>query len=138
MGPTTATKFMIHSSSKATGGGNKSITTFLEWNIDKDSATSATAGGADYSWGSGETWAWGSTFQNDLSPVAYADMPFYVSFPSSDITASTDTTGTTQDQNFEVAGRGGYARVNYSFTEGAGDGSTLCHNTFWETIIMLS
>ena len=120
--------------------GNLAVSVALEWNGDKDAATSSLAGSTPalgYGWGSGEKWHLGSIFANDINPGS-ADTPVLTSFPSSDVTAATETTGTYQHLNTTVSGRSGYARIKTEYTIDTTSPKIIAFNQFWSIILMIS
>ena len=123
--------------------GNTAVSLYLEWNVDKDSATSSTAGGTvgvSYTWGAGETWQLGTVLIDDADPggATGADFPIVAQLPASDVSESSSITGTTQVLNATVSGRAGYAKIRCSYDAGAGDSKVLAHNQYWPLILMIS
>ena len=121
--------------------GNASVSLELEWNVDKDSATSDTAGNTTYQWGSGETWQLGTIFANDVDPVtniSNEDFPLVSQAPASDMQSAIQTTGNVQGINITTSGRAGHAKIRTEYMAGPGSSKIMAFNQFWPVILLIS
>jgi hypothetical protein len=127
--------------SKADKIGNSAVSLYLEWSSDKDAATSSTAGGTTYSWGTNENWLLGTLLVNDIDPSQTAtpeDRTSYATAPAIDVDASVHNTGTLQILNVATFGRAGYARIKTSYDTGTGDPTMQAHNQFWPCTLLIN
>ena len=121
--------------------GNSGVSLYLEWSVDKDAATSKSAGGTTYSWDTNENWLLGTIFVNDIDPTQTAapiNRISHVNAPGGDTDASITTTGTTQPLNVSTFGRAGFARIKTSYDTGTGSSTIQAHNQFWPCTILIN
>ena len=125
--------------SRADELGNAAVSLELEWNVDKDSATSDGAGNTSYQWDSEETWQLGTIFANDVDPFTTgADFPLAGQAPASDLQPAVNVTGDVQAINVTTSGRAGHAKIRTEYMTGDGSPKINAFNQFWPVILLIS
>jgi hypothetical protein len=121
-------------------GGNEAVSAFLEFSVNSEAKNVVAAGDTSYGWASGENWALGNMFADDLDghTATSEDFPSIAQIPSSDVSSSNQTTGTVQAHQLTTSAKAGYTKIKLAHLDGTGTPSIAAYNQFWPIILIIN